>query len=217
MCYDEFSVWFNVEYYLSTHSTQYRCTHYTLLSTARCFQSVCSSVTPWCVILFSTNSSPLTSKLSPRTAPQPTTPPSPRIYCIPSRDFLLVCGEYVPLKRRSTSTRPHGAMPQTDIFKFAAWDLKSNRPWSLPYINLSDWSINNLCRYHSVSLPTSNPSRFVADGVNALGRQTELWSTEAKVWGIVPKTAWHWGGDSIVTNDPFEAPGSTLSYACLPP
>jgi hypothetical protein len=53
------SVWFNVEYYLSTHSTECRCTHYTLLSTARCFQSVCNSVTSWYVILFSTNSSPL--------------------------------------------------------------------------------------------------------------------------------------------------------------
>jgi hypothetical protein len=52
-------MWFNVEHYHNTHSTQYRCTHYTLLSTDRCFQSVCSSVTPWCVILFSTNSSPL--------------------------------------------------------------------------------------------------------------------------------------------------------------
>jgi hypothetical protein len=53
------SVWFNVEHYHNTHSTQYKCTHYTLLSTAWCFQSVCSSVTSWCVILFSTNSSPL--------------------------------------------------------------------------------------------------------------------------------------------------------------
>jgi hypothetical protein len=53
------SIWFNVEHYHNTHSTQYRCTHYTLLLTAWCFQSVCNSVTPWCVILFSTNSSPL--------------------------------------------------------------------------------------------------------------------------------------------------------------
>jgi hypothetical protein len=53
------SVCFNIEHYHNTHSAQYRCTHYTLLSTAWCFQSVCSSVTPWCVILFSTNSSPL--------------------------------------------------------------------------------------------------------------------------------------------------------------
>jgi hypothetical protein len=53
------SMWFNVEHYHNTHSTQCRCTHYTLLSNARCFQSVCSSVTTWCVMLFFTNSSPL--------------------------------------------------------------------------------------------------------------------------------------------------------------
>jgi hypothetical protein len=53
------SMWFNVEHYHNTHSTHYTCTHYTLLSTAWCFQSVCNSVIPWCVILFSTNSSPL--------------------------------------------------------------------------------------------------------------------------------------------------------------
>jgi hypothetical protein len=54
MCSDEFNV-----IQCRTLSQQYRCTHYTLLSTARCFLSVCSSVTTWCVILFSTNSSPL--------------------------------------------------------------------------------------------------------------------------------------------------------------
>jgi hypothetical protein len=43
----------------SSQHPQYRCTHYTLLSTDRCFQCVCSSVTPWSVIPFSTNSSPL--------------------------------------------------------------------------------------------------------------------------------------------------------------
>jgi hypothetical protein len=53
------SMWLNVEYCHNTHSTQYGCTHYTLLSTAWCFQSVCISVTPWCIILFSTNISPL--------------------------------------------------------------------------------------------------------------------------------------------------------------
>jgi hypothetical protein len=30
------------------------------------------------------------------------------------------------------------------------------------------------------------------------------------VWGIVPKAAWHWGGHSSVTKDPFRARGSTL-------
>jgi hypothetical protein len=50
-----------------------------------------------------------------------------------------------------------------------------------------------------------------------LWRQTGPWSTEAKVWGIVPKAAWHWGGDSSVTNDPLGAPGSTPPYVCLLP
>jgi hypothetical protein len=52
---------------------------------------------------------------------------------------------------------------------------------------------------------------------NALRRQTGLWSTEAKMWRIVPKSAWHWGGDISVTNDPLGAPGITPSYVCLPP
>jgi hypothetical protein len=46
---------------------------------------------------------------------------------------------------------------------------------------------------------------------NVLGWWTELWSTEAKVCGIMLKAAWHWGGDSSITNDPFGAPGSTPS------
>jgi hypothetical protein len=37
------------------------------------------------------------------------------------------------------------------------------------------------------------------------------------VWGIVPKAAWHWGGDNNVTNNPFGAPGCCPSYVCLPP
>jgi hypothetical protein len=39
----------------------------------------------------------------------------------------------------------------------------------------------------------------------------------AKVQGIVPKVAWHWGGGNSVIKDPFGASGSTLSYVCLPP
>jgi hypothetical protein len=35
-------------------------------------------------------------------------------------------------------------------------------------------------------------------------------------WGIVPKAAWDWGGDSSVANDPFGTPDSIL-YICLPP
>jgi hypothetical protein len=58
---------------------------------------------------------------------------------------------------------------------------------------------------------------LVAEGGNVLGRQTGLWSTEAKVWGIVPKVAWRWRGNTSVANDPFRASGSTPSYVCLPP
>ena len=37
-----------------------------------------------------------------------------------------------------------------------------------------------------------------------------LWSTQAKVEGIVPKAAWHWGRDSSVVNDPLRELG------CIP-
>jgi len=29
-----------------------------------------------------------------------------------------------------------------------------------------------------------------------------VWSTQAKVEGIVPKAAWHWDRDSSIVNDP---------------
>jgi hypothetical protein len=32
----------------------------------------------------------------------------------------------------------------------------------------------------------------------------------------VPKAAWHRGGDSSVTHNPFGTQGSTPSYVCLP-
>ena len=41
---------------------------------------------------------------------------------------------------------------------------------------------------------------------------TGPWSTQAKVGGIVPKAAWHWGRDSSVINEP----GCTLLYVGLP-
>jgi hypothetical protein len=72
MCSDEF----NVEHYHNAHSTQYRCTHYTLLLTACCFQSVCNSVTPWCVIPLSTNSSPVVHP-SVNSSPEPHHSPQP--------------------------------------------------------------------------------------------------------------------------------------------
>ena len=42
-----------------------------------------------------------------------------------------------------------------------------------------------------------------------------LWSTQAKVEGIVLKAARHWGCDSSIANDPFGEPGHTPSYVGL--
>jgi len=42
-----------------------------------------------------------------------------------------------------------------------------------------------------------------------------LWSTQAKVEGIMPKAAWHWGRESSVVNDPFGEPGHTQLYIGL--
>jgi hypothetical protein len=43
-----------------------------------------------------------------------------------------------------------------------------------------------------------------------------LRSTQAKVEGIMPKAAWHWGRGSSVVNDPLGEPGRTLLYVVLP-
>jgi hypothetical protein len=45
---------------------------------------------------------------------------------------------------------------------------------------------------------------------------TWLWSTQAKVEGIVLKAAWHWGRDNSVVNDPPGEPGRTPFYVGLP-
>jgi len=45
--------------------------------------------------------------------------------------------------------------------------------------------------------------------------QTGLWSTQAKVEGIVLKAAWHWGRDCSVANDPLGEPGRTPLYVSL--
>ena len=44
---------------------------------------------------------------------------------------------------------------------------------------------------------------------------TGLWSTQAKVEDIIPRTAWHWGTQSSVVNDPLGEPGSTPLYEGL--
>jgi hypothetical protein len=45
---------------------------------------------------------------------------------------------------------------------------------------------------------------------------TGLWSTEAKVEGIVLRAAWHWGRDSSVVNDPLGELSRTPLYVGLP-
>ena len=45
---------------------------------------------------------------------------------------------------------------------------------------------------------------------------SELWSIQAKVEGIVPRAAWHWGRDSSVVYDPLGEPGRTPLYVGLP-
>ena len=43
-----------------------------------------------------------------------------------------------------------------------------------------------------------------------------LWSTQAKVEGIVPRAGRHWGRDSSVVNDPLGEPGRTPLYVGIP-
>jgi hypothetical protein len=43
-----------------------------------------------------------------------------------------------------------------------------------------------------------------------------LWSTQAKVEGIMPKSAWHWGSDSSDVNDPLGEQGHIPLYVSLP-
>ena len=44
---------------------------------------------------------------------------------------------------------------------------------------------------------------------------TGLWSTQAKVEGIVLQAAWHWGSDCSVINDSLGEPGCTPLYVGL--
>ena len=44
---------------------------------------------------------------------------------------------------------------------------------------------------------------------------TGLWSTQAKVEGIVPRAAWHWGRDSSVVNNSLGEQGRTPLYVGL--
>jgi len=43
-----------------------------------------------------------------------------------------------------------------------------------------------------------------------------LWSTQAKMEGIMLKAAWHWGSDSSIGNDSLGEPGCTPLHVHLP-
>jgi hypothetical protein len=45
---------------------------------------------------------------------------------------------------------------------------------------------------------------------------TGVWSTQAKVEGIVPWAAWHWGRHCSDVNDSLGEPGRTPLYVGLP-
>jgi len=45
---------------------------------------------------------------------------------------------------------------------------------------------------------------------------TAVINMAAKVEGIMPKAAWHWGRDSSVVNDPLGEPGHASLYVGLP-
>jgi hypothetical protein len=53
---------------------------------------------------------------------------------------------------------------------------------------------------------------YLVEGCLCTHWLTELWSTPAKVEGIVLKAAWHWGSDSSVINEPLVEQGRTPFY-----
>ena len=57
---------------------------------------------------------------------------------------------------------------------------------------------------------------YTEEGCHDTGWVTGLWSTQAKVEGIVLKAASHWGSESSVANDPLGEPGCTPLYVGLP-
>jgi hypothetical protein len=92
---------------LSQHP-QYTVHVHSLHSTARCFQSVCNSVTPWCDILFPTNSSPLVHPPvhippAPHQSRQPAWGLSREMRTVPWHDFLLSVCPCSPTTRHTTT------------------------------------------------------------------------------------------------------------------
>jgi hypothetical protein len=56
---------------------------------------------------------------------------------------------------------------------------------------------------------------YPVEGCHCTHWLTGLWSTQAKVEGIVLKAAWHWGSDSSVINGPLGEQACTPLYAGL--
>jgi hypothetical protein len=68
--------------------------------------------------------------------------------------------------------------------------------------------------YHSVPLPNPTLASTSWSGVMSLGQSTGLWSTDAKMWGIMLRAAEYWGGDGSVTSNPFRASCNTHMGLC---
>ena len=56
---------------------------------------------------------------------------------------------------------------------------------------------------------------YPVEGYYDTRRQRGLWSTQAKMEGVL-EAAWHWGSDSSVLNDPLAEAGCTPLYLGLP-
>ena len=57
---------------------------------------------------------------------------------------------------------------------------------------------------------------YLVEGYHDTCWLTGLWSTQAKVEGIVLNAAWHWGRDCSVVNVLLVEPGHNPLYVCLP-
>ena len=59
-------------------------------------------------------------------------------------------------------------------------------------------------------------SVYPVEGYYVTHWPTGLWSTQAKVEGIVLKAAWYWGSYTSIVNDPLGEPDRTQLYVGLP-
>jgi hypothetical protein len=61
---------------------------------------------------------------------------------------------------------------------------------------------NFVCYLLVITLQNPTLGDLIVEEGKVLGCQTGIWSTEAKVWCIMLKAAWQWGGDSSLANNP---------------